>query len=64
MEASGDNLLQPSERDKHLAGLAQVLLDRFDSVSINSNIDDEERSQVDEDEILEPVVAGGMFCDC
>lgn len=65
MEATGNTELQPSEREKHLAQLAQVLIDRFDAASINSNTDDEERSQLDDEhEVPEPVVAGGVLCDC
>lgn len=54
-EAYGDTDLPPSLEQQGIALIAKSLLDRFDELSADENA---ERSEVDEDEMLEPVISG------
>jgi hypothetical protein len=57
-EAHEDTELAESLEKQGVARLTKSLLDRFDEMSVGSVDDEDERSDVNEDELLEPTVAG------
>ena len=57
-EASEETDLALSLEQQGIALIAKSLLDRFDEISIGSADDEDERSEVDEDEMPEPTVIG------
>jgi hypothetical protein len=61
-KASEDTDLAMSSEQQGIALIAQSLLDRFDELSVGSADDGAERSEVDEDEVPEPSLAGKQAC--
>ena len=57
-EANDNTDLALSLEQQGIALIAQSLLDRFDEISVGSVDNGDERSQVDEDEVPEPIVQG------
>lgn len=62
-EVYGDTELAPSEEQQSVAAIAQAVLDHFDRLSVGSDEEDVERSDVDEEEIREPIVTGEFKLD-
>lgn len=62
-EVYGDTELVPSEEQQSVAAIAQAVLDHFDRLSVGSDEEDVERSDVDEEEIREPIVVGEFKLD-
>ena len=57
-EANDDTDLASSLEQQGIASIARSLLDRFDEISVESLDNGDERSEVDEDEVPEPIVPG------
>jgi hypothetical protein len=57
-EVHEDTELQESLERQGVALVAQSLLDQFDELSIGSADNEEERSDINEDNVPEPTVAG------
>jgi hypothetical protein len=57
-EANDDTDLALSSEQHGIALIAQSLLDRFDEISVGSVDNGDERSEVDEDEVPEPILQG------
>lgn len=57
-EANDDTDLALSVEQQGIALIAQLLLDRFDEISVESADNEDERLEVDEDDVPEPIVPG------
>jgi hypothetical protein len=57
-EANDNTYLAQALEQQGIALIARSLLDRFDEISVGSLDDGDERSEVDEDEVPEPIVPG------
>ena len=61
-EANEDTDLALSSEQQGIALIAKSLLDRFDEMSVGSADNNDERSEVDEADVPEPIVSGKCFC--
>jgi hypothetical protein len=61
-EANEDTDLALSSEQQGIALIAKSLLDRFDEMSVGSADNDDERSEVDEADVPEPIVPGKCIC--
>ena len=61
-EANERTDLAMSSEQQGVALIAKSLLDRFDELSVGSADEGAERSEVDEDEVPEPTLAGKQAC--